>query len=109
MAVSVSKSRTDTVGRYVKLVTGTITLDSSYATGGEALISTDVGLSSSIEFIQCAPASGYIFEYDYANAKLEVFNPTKGGTIPAGGAPGVQVASTTDLSSVTTRFIAFGN
>lgn len=109
MALSVNKSRTDTVGRYTKLVTGTITFDSSYATGGEALVATDVGLSSNIEIICCSPASGYVFEYDYANKKLEAFNTTKGGAIPAGGAPGVEVASTTDLSSVTCRFIAFGN
>lgn len=109
MALSVSKSRTDTVGRYVKLTTGTITFDSSYATGGEPLVSTDVGLSSKIETIFCAPASGYVFEYDYDNNKLKAFNTTKGGTIPANGAPGVEVAATTDLSSVTLRFIAFGN
>lgn len=109
MALTATKSRTDTVGRYTKLVTGTITFDSSYATGGEALVSTDIGLSSKIEVICCAPASGYVFEYDYDNNKLKAYNTTKGGTIPSGGAPGVEVASTTDLSSVTTRFIAFGN
>jgi hypothetical protein len=109
MGLSVNKSRTDAVGRYTKLVTGTITFDSSYVTNGEPLVSTDVGLSSKIEVICCAPASGYVFEYDYDNNKLKAFNTTKGGVIPAGGAPGVEVASTTDLSSVTCRFIAFGN
>jgi len=91
------------------LVTGTVTFDSSYATGGEALVATDIGLSANIEFINCAPASGYLFEYDYTNGKLKAFNSTKGGTIPAGGAPGVEVATTTDLSAVVLRFIAFGN
>lgn len=109
MALSVAKNRTDTVGRYTKYTTGTVTFDNSYATGGEALLPTDVGLSSKIEFVSFSPASGYVFEYDYANQKVKAYNPTKGGTIPAGGAPGVEVASTTDLSAVVCQYIAFGN
>lgn len=109
MALSVTTNRTDTVGRYTKYTTGTVTFDSSYATGGEALLPTALGLSSKIEFVSFSPASGYVFEYDYTNSKVKAYNTTKGGSIPSGGAAGVEVASTTDLSAVTCQYIAFGN
>jgi len=105
MAISVSINRTDTVGRYTKYKTGTVTLDSSYATGGESLVPGDVGLSTKIEFIEASPADGYVFEYDYSNEKVIVRWPTSDATAPA---VGKEVANATDLSSVTFNFIAFG-
>lgn len=106
MAVSVSTTRTDTVGRYTKYTTGTITFDSSYPTGGEALLPTNVGLSSKVEFISVSPADGYVFEYDYANNKVKAYWPTSDATAPC---PGEEVAASTNLSTVTCRYIAFGN
>lgn len=108
MALSVSVTRTDTVGRYTKYKTGTITFDSSYATGGETLSASNCGLSSKVEFFSATNASGYIFEYDYANGKLKAYYPSKSGTITSPGLPGAEVAASTDLSAVTCRFIAFG-
>jgi hypothetical protein len=105
MAVSVAKNRTDTVGRYSKYTTGTITFDSSYPTGGEALLPTDVGLSSKVEFISVSPAGGYIFEYDYSNEKVKAFNPTSDVTAPT---VAKEVANSSNLSTVTARYIAFG-
>lgn len=105
MAVSVSVNRTDTVGRYTKYTTGTITFDSSYPTGGEALLPTAVGLSSKVEFIDVTSAAGLIFEYDYSNKKIKAIWPTTDATAPAAGE---EVANTTDLSTVTCNFIAFG-
>lgn len=105
MALTVSVSRTDTVGRYTKYVTGTITFDSSYATGGEAIAATDMKLSSKIEFLQASSAAGYIFEYDATNGKVKAYWPNSDATAPS---VAKQVASTTDLSAVTCNFIAFG-
>lgn len=105
MAVSVAKNRTDTVGRYTKYTTGTITFDSSYPTGGEPLVPTDVGLSSKVEFISVSPADGYIFEYDYSNEKVIAYEPTSDATAPA---VAKEVANTDDLSTVTARYFAFG-
>ena len=105
MAVSVSTSRTDTVGRYSKYTTGTITFDSSYPTGGEALLPTAVGLSSKVEFISVSPADGYVFEYDYANSKVKAVYPTSDATAPC---PGEEVEDTANLSAVVARYIAFG-
>jgi hypothetical protein len=105
MAVSVSTSRTDTVGRYSKYTTGTITFDSSYPTGGEALLPTAVGLSSKVEFISVSPAAGYIFEYDYSNNKVKAFYPTSDATAPCAGE---EVENTANLSTVVARYIAFG-
>lgn len=108
MALSVSVTRTDTVGRYTKYKTGTITFDSSYATGGEALSASNCGLSAKVEFLSATNAAGYIFEYDYTNGKLKAYYPSKSGTITSPGLPGAEVAASTDLSGVTCRFIAFG-
>jgi len=105
MALSVSVNRTDTVGRYTKYTTGTITFDSSYPTGGESLTVSNVGLSSKIEFIAVTDASGYNFQYDYTNNKVLAYWPNSDATAPS---VGKQVANTTDLSAVTCNFIAFG-
>ena len=106
MALSVTTNRTDTVGRYTKYTTGTVTFDSSYPTGGEALLPTALGLSSKIEFVSFSPAAGYVFEYDYTNQKLKAYWPTTDATAPN---VAKQVANTTDLSAVTCQYIAFGN
>jgi hypothetical protein len=111
-----------------------VTFDNAYATGGESLVTADLGLPSSLtpQFIVAAPASGLSFEYDHGNKKLKANYPS-GGTapaalaapsvrIPAGAttmtaataAPtltvnagqGAEVASATDLSTVTTRVFA---
>lgn len=105
MALSVSVNRTDSVGRYTKYVTGTITFDSSYPTGGEPLSVSNIKLSSKVEFIQVSPADGYVFEYDYSNGKVIAYDTTSDATAPA---PGKEVANTTDLSAVVCNFIAFG-
>ena len=69
-------------------------------------MSTDVNLSSKIEFIDFSPASGYIFQYDYTNKKVKAYWPTTDSTAPN---VAKEVANTTNLSTVTVNFIAFGN
>lgn len=146
MALTVTINKTDTVGRYLKVKTGTILFDSSYPTNGEALTAANLGFSSSVQTFVASPAAGLIFEYDFANSKLKAHYPT-GGTapsslanpattvavsvsVPAGSTDvtsnaaqpdldetvtvtqaagrSAEVKNATDLSSVTTYFIAFG-
>jgi hypothetical protein len=146
MALTVTIKKTDSVGRYLKVKTGSITFDSSYPTSGEALTAANLGFSTSVETFVASPAGGLIFEYDFANSKLKAHYPT-GGTAPASLANPVtsvsvavavpvgqtavesdaaqpdlaetvtvtqaagrsaEVANTTDLSSITTNFVAFG-
>jgi len=135
MALTVTINKTDTVGRYLKVKTGTITFDSSYPTGGESLSKSDLGFSTSVETFVASPNGGLVFEYDFTNSKLEAFYPSGGSATPASlAAPAVtvhsgatavtssaaqpnlvetagvakEVGNTTDLSTITTYFIAFG-
>lgn len=73
-----------------------ITFDSSYATGGEALTATDVGLGT-ILFVYAPAAGGRVFEYDYANAKLLAFQDA------ATALPLAQVPNTTNLATTTSQ------
>jgi hypothetical protein len=135
MAITVSISKTDSVGRYLKVKTGTVTFDSSYPTGGESLSATDLGFSTKVETFVASPNGGLIFEYDFTNSKLAAFYPSGGAATPAAlAAPAVtvpagatavtssaaqpnltetagiaaEVGSTTDLSTIVTNFVAFG-
>lgn len=135
MALTVNITKTDTVGRYLKVKTGSITFDSSYPTNGEALTAANLEFSTDVEFIQVSPAGGLVFEYDYSDSKIKAFYPTGGSATPASlAAPAVtfpsgstavesdaaqpnlvetagiakEVGNTTDLSTVTAYFVAFG-
>jgi len=115
-----------------------LTFDTSYGTGGDALTPSALGLSE-ILFMVVAPkneaAGKMIYRWDYANNKLQVFYPT-GGSAPATlGAPaftttsgatavtgsaavnaaitevggiGVEVADTTDLSTLIVKVFVVG-
>lgn len=135
MALTVVVDRTDTVGRYTKVKTGYVTFDSSYPAGGEALSASDLGFSTAVSTFVASPAGGLIFEYDFTNSKIKAHYPTGGSATPASlAAPAVtipsgattvtsdaaqpnvtetagiskEVGSTTNLSTVTTYFVAFG-
>lgn len=56
------------------MIVADITLDSSYAAGGEAVTAQQFGLNV-LDFVLPSPASGYIFEFDHTNSKLKAFNP----------------------------------
>jgi len=128
--------RAERISRNVGIVTGKISFDSSYPTGGESLDLTDRLQTVLAVFIE--NKSGYIFEYDYTNKKVKAYYPTKSqssslaasitvtGTTGDGDAgtytvnfsnekaevdAGVaeEVANGTDLSSVTNvHFVAYG-
>lgn len=82
----------------------TVTFDSSYPTGGEALTAADFGLSS-IVWAHASNASGYVFSYDYTNSKLLAY---RGDNDNAADAPMIEVANAVNLSAVATRVTVIG-
>ena len=51
-----------------------LTFDSSYATGGESLALTSLGLGA-VDSVIAYPADGMTFEYDLVNKKLKAYRP----------------------------------
>jgi len=84
------------------LITGTITMDSSYPTGGESLASLFATYLSSVVHLQAGLNGGYVPEWDSANGKLLVFEAG------ADGAALDEVADTTDLSAVVFPVMVMG-
>lgn len=103
-------------------VTASITFDSSYPTGGEALAASAFGLNE-ITLMLCETASGYMFQYDHSNAKLKAYYPRAAltGSLVVSGeaatltddtdvaaAAGAEVGNAIDLHTITTRVMAIG-
>ena len=103
MAASVSITTGPEVPGNRKMVSGVITLDSSYVTGGEAVTLAQLGLSR-LDFLCLTAGIGYLPTWDGSTTapKVLVYRQTA-----ATGAL-VEVPSTTDMSATTVRFIAFG-
>ena len=121
MAVTFTEKKRAKLGN-AYAVSADITFDSSYPTGGEALSASAFGLNN-IDIMLCETASGYMFQYDYANAKLKAFYPraaltgslvvaesaaTLTGDTDVAAAAGAEVTSTADLHTITTRVMAIG-
>jgi hypothetical protein len=85
-----------------KYVIKTCTFDSSYATGGEALTATTLGLESLHFMALSMEKSGYVAQYDYSDEKIVLYEAGADGAILD------EVASTTDVSAVAVRILAFG-
>jgi hypothetical protein len=95
MALTIAINKRDkTIGK--KVVYATITLDSSYATGGESITPGSLGLTS-IDFILFDGGLGYRPQFDYANSKIMMY--TSAGT---------QTTNATDLSSIVLKALVFG-
>lgn len=106
MAAVVTITRDIPIGQTEHLYHGTIAMDSSYPTGGEAI---DVSGNEKFEVLIPDSANGYVFRFDAPNQKLLAYRTKDPGD--AGGADIVlqQVANATDLSAVTAiPFIAIG-
>jgi hypothetical protein len=84
-----------------------LTFDASYPTGGESLTATDVGLTA-INFVLPTPFAGYVFEYDYANAKLLAYYQDADAVADSAL---IQVPNTTDLAALVTaaRLLIIGD
>ena len=85
-----------------KYVIKRILFDSSYATGGEALTPTTLGLEQIHIMLTSSEDNGYVAEYDYSGEKLVLYEAG------ADGAALDEVANTTDVSAVYVRIIAYG-
>lgn len=81
-----------------------VSFDTSYTAGGEALTAADVGLGSIDEVVvrDAVTESGYVVDYDPANGTLVVY---EGG---GAGAPLAEVAGGTDLSTESTELTVRG-
>lgn len=77
----------------------TITMDSSYPTGGEAITAADCGLSSITGVTFEGAKGGAVPDWDQANLKVLVYwvDTTVDGALMA------EVTATTDLSSIVFR------
>src|SRR5262245_24982053 len=77
-----------------------ITFDSSYATGGEAIVPGDVGFVTSIDVFDSETIPGTTVRsvaYDRTNGKLLAYNPA-----------GTEITNTTNLSAITVRCRVWG-
>jgi hypothetical protein len=105
MAASVSIVTGPEVPGNRKFVTATVTFDSSYATGGEAISLTSLGLNR-LDFIWAVTQDGYVPAWDGSTTapKVKLFwvDTTTDGAALA------EVPSTTDVSAVVVRIFAFG-
>lgn len=103
MAVSVALTTGPEVPGSRKEVTGAITFDSSYLTGGEAVTLAQLGLSR-LDFLQVAGGTGYLATWDGSTSapKVLLYRQTA-----ATGAL-VEVPNATDVSTVVVRFRALG-
>lgn len=110
MALKATPSLTDTArveGQFgpVSQKNGTLAFDSSYPTNGEAVLASQIGLST-INQLDILPMNGYVFQYVAATAKIKVYYADYDAN--ADGAL-IEVANTTDLSALTAvPYRAFG-
>lgn len=86
-----------------KFTTANVTFDNSYATGGEAIAPADLGLVR-LDFLLVDAGQGYVARWDgsLTAPKILLYRQTA-----ATGAL-VEVPSTTDVSTVVVRVLAFG-
>lgn len=96
--VSLTTGRTYVNGQFGRKteIKGTLAFDSSYPTGGETLIKSQVGLQT-IDRMNIQ-AAGYVCQYDSANNKVLVYY---GDNNNASDGPLIEVPNTTDLSALT--------
>lgn len=105
MAASVAVTYGPEVPGNRKVVHGTVTFDSSYPTGGEAVSLADLGLNR-LDWLETLTTDGYVPAWDgsVSAPKIKLFwvDTTVDGAALA------EVASTTDASAVVVRFRATG-
>lgn len=88
----------------LKATLRTLSFDSNYPTGGEALTAADLGLST-VVFATIQSRAGYVFEYDIANSKILAYWVDTS----TDGAAMAEVADTTSLAALTgARIMAWG-
>lgn len=106
MALSVSIIKSNSVG-VQRMTLATVTFDSSYPTGGEALVAADFGLTKIEAVIPAGPARSSTPEalpvsFDAANDKLLAFRVDQADDVFE------QVPDTTNLSAYSVVLMALG-
>ena len=86
----------------MKYVIKTITCDSSYPTGGEAISATEVGLESIALVLLSPDHNGYVAQFDYTNSKISLWEAG------ANDAALAEFANTGISSSVVVSAIFYG-
>lgn len=110
MALTVTTNKPILSGS-VRQVSGTITFDSSYATGGEALPLSSLGMYALVEFeaqnASSSATNAYVVSWDRSQTspKLKAF---QGDNANAAAAPLIEVPNTTNLASLVCTFTATG-
>lgn len=111
MAVTVTTVKKSVFGDMrVRIVD--ITMDSSYATGGETLSAGDVGLKNVVYADVKQKTVGTTirqFQYDIANGKILAFQDKDPASAGGADAPFPEVANATNLSTITVRGLFIGN
>jgi hypothetical protein len=103
MAAVATIKKTHQLASGLSVFVGTIALDSSYPTGGEAIDHADV---ERFDVLTVAGGGGYIFEWDAPNQKLKLMI---GDNNNAADAVAVEAANTTDVSALSALpFVAWG-
>jgi hypothetical protein len=105
MALTYSTTNIDVIGSR-RQVTGSITFDSSYLTGGEVLTPSLIGLYQ-IEHMEVDPAQGYVPRWNRSQTAptIQVF---QGDNANAAAAPGIEVPNATNLATLVVGFRATG-
>ena len=106
MALTYSDVKRRVVGDQ-QVITGTLTFDSSYPTGGEAVSLAAIGLTRLDELI-VRPAEGYVPEWDRSRTAPKVLLYYSDNNTASDGVM-IQLPDTTDASALDTmRFEARG-
>lgn len=98
MAATLIEEQVIPIGQGMAIVLGTVAMDNSYATGGEALDAP--GDRGYAKFALAGGGGGYVGQWDKAAQKVMAYRQTA-----ATGAL-AEVPNTTDLAAVTFDFIA---
>lgn len=110
MALTYSVQTPQLVGTK-RVVRGTITFDSSYATGGETFATTAIGLGQltglTVEAGLGSSTTGYVPVWNRSTSAPKVL-ALMGDNNNAADGPLIEVASTTDLSALVCGFVAEG-
>lgn len=106
MALTYAALSTSTVPGDRKVRVGTLTFDSSYPTGGEAVTIASLGLTT-LEAIIVNASGGYNAVWDRSVTAPKILVYVGDNDAGADG-PGAQVANTTDLSAVVVTYLAIG-
>ena len=86
-----------------KITTATVTFDSSYATGGEAIALADLGLLR-LDHLVVDAGAGYLAKWDGSTTapKILLYRQT------AATSALVEVPNTTDMSAISVKVLALG-